>query len=234
MQEELRATLEGLRPGGALWQLPKFAGHSATRTRINDIAFSGDGEPTTFRNFFEVVRAATEIREQTGFAAAKTVIITNATGFDRPNVKEAFAYLDVHNGEIWAKLDAGTPEYFKTIDRTDFPFEKILANICACAQAREIIIQSCFMYLRGMGPTAAEFNAYLERLNAFARQGARIKLIQIYTVARDPAFGIVSSLPNAMVDSLVQRVRQETPYKAAGFYGTVPEGRGTLGETPLP
>jgi len=33
-----------------------------------------------------------------------------------------------NNGEIWAKLDAGTNEYYHRIDRTTIPLARILAT----------------------------------------------------------------------------------------------------------
>ncbi|HLX62741.1 MAG TPA: hypothetical protein VKX17_15800, partial [Planctomycetota bacterium] len=159
-------------------------------------------------------------------APPKVVIISNATGFDRPDVKQAFAFLDEHHGEIWAKLDAGTPEYFKLIDSTDFPFEKMLSNILDCARARPTVIQSCFMRVHGIGPSPAEITAFVNRLKNLAAQGARLARVQVYTVARNPALSIVSSLSNAEVDAIASRVRNETTLIAESFYGDVPEGRG--------
>ena len=43
------------------------------------------------------------------------VIWLNADG--KPAVRDALATLDANNGEIWAKLDAGTEEYFQLVDR---------------------------------------------------------------------------------------------------------------------
>jgi len=106
---ELDGILTGLAPGGELWSEPEFASLPDEKRHVADIAFSGDGEPTTFKNFFEVVEACVEVKERTRGNAAKVVVITNATGFDRPDVKRAFEFLDAHRGEIWAKLDAGTP-----------------------------------------------------------------------------------------------------------------------------
>lgn len=230
---ELRGVLTGLQPGGVLWQEPEFASIPKDKKRVNDLAFSGDGEPTTFRNFAEVVRACTELKESLGFGAAKVVIITNATGFDRPAVREGFAYLDAHNGEIWAKLDAGTAGYFKEIDRTDFPFERVLANIRQCARERPVVIQSCFMKIRGQGPSAAELDAYAGRLRDVVDAGGTIKLVQVYTVARNPAYSIVSSLEDAEVDAIARLVERKAGLPALAFYGHVPEGRGLMGTAPV-
>ena len=80
--------------------------------RLNDIAFSGDGEPTTFRNIDAIVGDAAEIKRRRGLDTVKMVLITNASMFHRPAVKKALETLDANQGEIWAKLDAGHRRLF--------------------------------------------------------------------------------------------------------------------------
>ncbi|HEY3322887.1 MAG TPA: radical SAM protein [Planctomycetota bacterium] len=224
--EELESVLRGLAPGGSYWSAPEFVALPPEKQRVADVAFSGDGEPTTFRNFSEIVRCCVELKERLGFVDAKLVLITNATGLDRPDVRAALALMDQHRGEVWAKLDAGSPEYFARIDRTEFPFPKILDNIAACAQARETVIQSCFMRLGGQGPSFEEISQYVARLRDIVARGGRIKLVQVYTVARRPAESLVSSLDAATVDAIAERVRREAQLPAKAFYGDVPEGLG--------
>lgn len=229
---ELEAILHGLRPAGELWSEPEFSSLPSDKRRVADMAFSGDGEPTTFKNFFEVVRTCVGLKERMEDPSwhAKVVVISNATGFDRPDVKQAFEFLDQHRGEIWAKLDAGMPAYFKLIDATDFPFEKILSNITDCAHVRPVVIQSCFMRVRGAGPNDEEIGEFCKRLNEIVRAGGRIDRVQVYTVARDPALSIVSSLSDAEVDAIAARVSGETKLRAEAYYGEVPEGRGLMDE----
>ena len=76
------------------------------------------------------------------------VLITNASMFHRPPVQRGLAILDENNGEIWAKLEAGTDAYFHLIDRTPIPFRQILDNITAAARVRPLVIQSLFMRVR--------------------------------------------------------------------------------------
>ena len=81
--------------------------------RLNDIAFSGDGEPTTFRNIPRIVADVADLKRRRGLDHVKLVMITNASMFHRPNVRQALATLDANNGEVWAKLDAGTEDYYQ-------------------------------------------------------------------------------------------------------------------------
>jgi wyosine [tRNA(Phe)-imidazoG37] synthetase (radical SAM superfamily) len=232
--DELKLILSGLVEGGWLWREPEFRSLDPQKAHVADIAFSGDGEPTTFKNFAEVVTRCTETKEQFGFKDQNVVLITNATGLDRPEVRRALEFLDSHRGEVWAKLDAGTPGYFALISGSKFPFQKILNGILNCARQRQIAIQSCFVRIRGEAPSHEQIGAYIARLKEMVRGGARFRLVQVYTAARDPAFSIVSSLSKEEVDAIAERVRRETGLAAAAFYGDVPEGRGVMGQEPQP
>jgi wyosine [tRNA(Phe)-imidazoG37] synthetase (radical SAM superfamily) len=149
----------------------------------------------------------------------KTVLITNASMFHRPHVQRGLAILDENNGEIWAKLDAGTDEYYHLIERTTIPFRQILDNITAAARVRPLVIQSLFMRVNGDPPTSAELEAFCERLNEITAAGGQLKLIQIYTVARRPAESYVAPLSDAEVDAIVALVKQRTGLNAQPYYG---------------
>jgi wyosine [tRNA(Phe)-imidazoG37] synthetase (radical SAM superfamily) len=183
LRDELDAMLEVCQ-SGAIYQFDPFDRIPPTLRRINDIAFSGDGEPTTCPQFLDACRRAAELRLQHQMADTKLVVITNATMFHRPQVQEAFGLLDHNNGEIWAKLDAGTQDYFDLIDRSALSLERICEQITQCAIERPIVIQSLFMNVHGVGPRADEIAAYAGRLRAILARGGKLKLIQIYTVAR--------------------------------------------------
>ncbi len=200
-------------------QHPPFDSVPKDRLRINDIALSGDAEPTTLRNFSETVAMIARVKPP----GVKIVLITDAGGLDRPDVKRGLEIMDAHDGEVWAKLDAGTEEYFKRINRTKIPFAKILRNIQMTAKKRPVVIQSLFLKIRGAGPTADEITAYCQRL----RDIGNIRLVQVYTLARKamtivdgvPAWQLVSALSDAEVDAIAERVRREAGFPAESFYG---------------
>ena len=163
--------------------------------RLNDIAFSGDGEPTTYKNFDEIIDAVRRREaQQAGLDDVKMVLITNASMFHRPHVQRGLEILDHNNGEIWAKLEAGTDEYYHLIERTPIPFRQILDNITAAARVRPLVIQSLFMRVNGEPPSHAELEAFCDRLNEITAAGGQLKLVQIYTIARRPAESYVAPL----------------------------------------
>jgi wyosine [tRNA(Phe)-imidazoG37] synthetase (radical SAM superfamily) len=186
--------------------------------RLNDIAFSGDGEPTTYRNFDEIVQQVANLKQELNLPLTKLVLITNASMFHRPAVQRGLEILDQNQGEIWAKLDAGTAPYYHLIDRTKIPFQQILDNLLLAARVRPLVIQSLFMRVDGVGPDVAERDAYCRRLHEIQANGGKLKLVQVYTVSRRPAESSVTSLTDAEVDAITDQVRQQTGLPAEAYY----------------
>lgn len=215
---ELDATLD-LVASGKIYETEKFRTTPPALRRLNDIAFSGDGEPTTYKNFDKLMAACAEIKRRHKLDAVKMVLITNASMFHRPHVQRGLEILDANQGEIWAKLEAGTAEYFKLVDRTPIPFQRILDNLTAAAQIRPLVIQALFMRVHGAPPPPEELAAFCDRLNEITAAGGRLSLIQIYTVARQPAESFVAPLTDAEVDAIAALVQQRTGLATASFYG---------------
>jgi wyosine [tRNA(Phe)-imidazoG37] synthetase (radical SAM superfamily) len=224
-EDELREMVEMVR-SGEIAQHEPFKSVQSELLRLSDIALSGDAEPTTLPNFAETIAMVARVKPPD----AKIVLITDAGGLDRADVKRGLEIMDANNGEVWAKLDAGTEKYFKVINRTKIPFARILKNIAETAKVRPMVIQSLFLKIRGEGPSSEEIGAYCQRLREIgninpARRG--IKLVQVYTIARKamtvvdsvPAWKFVSALTNTEVDAITERVRKEAGVKAESFYG---------------
>ncbi len=204
------AQMLSLAASGEIYQFDPFDRIPAALRRINDIAFSGDGEPTTCPQFTEVCRLAAELKDDAGLAQVKLVLITNATMFHRSTVQEALSFLDAHNGEIWAKLDAGTEAYYDLVDRTPVPFGRVMENLQWCARVRPTVIQSLFMKVHGEAPSPEEIREYVERLREIdrsAKSGAgSIKLVQLYTVARQTTEAYATALSVGELDEIRRRV----------------------------
>jgi wyosine [tRNA(Phe)-imidazoG37] synthetase (radical SAM superfamily) len=215
---ESHETLEFV-ASGEIFEHDRFRETPPELRRLNDIAFSGDGEPTTYKNFDEIIAACAGVKQRLGLDAVKMVLITNASMFHRPHVVRGLAILDQNNGEIWAKLEAGTEEYFKLVDRTSIPFRQILENITAAARVRPLVIQALFMRVSGQPPSGDELAAFCDRLNEILAAGGKLKLVQVYTVARKPTESYVTPLDDAEVDAIVQLVETRTGIPAKAYYG---------------
>jgi wyosine [tRNA(Phe)-imidazoG37] synthetase (radical SAM superfamily) len=216
--DELEEMLDLVESGG-LFERERFRNTPESLRRLNDIAFAGDGEPTTCPEFLPIIEAVADVRKRRGLDSIKLVLITNATRFHMPRVQQVLAVLDANNGEIWAKLEAGTEAYYRQIERTTIPFQLILSNITQAARVRPVVIQALFMRIHDVPPPTEEQIAFCDRLNEVVRDGGAIRLVQIYTVARIPAESYVAPLRRAEVDALVELVRERCGLHVLPFYG---------------
>ncbi|MFQ5493948.1 MAG: radical SAM protein [Phycisphaerae bacterium] len=218
LHDELAGLLDGIRAGG-FFDDPAFADVPAEFRVIKDIAFSGDGEPTTCKNLRECVDLVAALKRETCRPETRLVLITDACYLKRSEVEAALTILDANGGEIWAKLDAGTEDYYETVNRPNFPLRHVIENITAAASVRPVVIQSLFMRIHGRPADAAELSAYVERLLEITAAGGRIDRVQVYTIARTPAESYVTPLSNEDVDGIVQLVRDRTNLRADAYYG---------------
>ncbi len=205
--DELSSTIEDAQ-SGVLFEDPGFSDVPVELRRINDIAFSGDGEPTTCKHFVACVELTAALKRQADLRETKIVLITDACYLTRDDVVAGLAVMDENDGEIWAKLDAGTDGYFRTVNRPNYSLNHVLANITAAARARPIVIQSLFMRLHAEGPDDTELRAYTDRLIDIKQAGGRISRVQVYTIARQPAESFVTPLNPREVAAIAKLARE--------------------------
>jgi wyosine [tRNA(Phe)-imidazoG37] synthetase (radical SAM superfamily) len=207
LRQELAAMI-ALAADGGIYQFDPFDQIPAQLRRVNDVAFSGDGEPTTCPQFDDAVKLAAEVVEDSSLKDVKLVLITNATMFHKPDVRQTLSFLDQHPGEIWAKLDAGTEAYYEVVDRSGVPLRRVLENLLWCCRERETVIQTLLMKVHGEAPPATEIAAYIGRLQEIVRGGGRIKLVQLYTVARGTTEPFATPLSAAALEGIAGQVRK--------------------------
>ena len=218
LRDELRHMLD-LFTSGELFQQPPFNTTPTHLRRLNDIAFSGDGEPTSFQEFKPACELVASLLQQAGLeTSTKIVVITNATLFHQPRVQRALQFLDTIPSEIWAKLDAGTEDYYRLVERTSIPLKRVLDNILLAGKARPIVIQSLFMKIHDQPPSDLEIDEFVKRLTELKAGGCQIKLVQVYTVARGTAESYVTPLEKSHVDAIAEKVR-DAGMNVEAYYG---------------
>ena len=126
--------------------------------------------------------------------------------------------MDANEGQVWAKLDAGTEALYRRVNRTAIPFRRVLQNLGECAATRPIVIQSLFMALEGEGPSEAEIDAYIDRVTDIEAVG-QLSEVHVYTVARAPAEAYVSALDRETMDGIAARVAPRIQAPIRTFYG---------------
>lgn len=220
LAEELREAFRKI-DSGEIWRESRFAEVPQKLRRVNDIALSGDGEPTCLPNFDEAVAAAAAAKDEFCRDDVKIVTITNASQLDQPQVQRALPILDSNNGEIWAKLDAGSEDFFQRVNRPQprISLQRIVDSIISVAKARPVVIQSLFFLIDRAPPLREEIDAYCRRLSDIVDAGGKIKLVQIHTIARSPQDSSATALADAELDRIADTVRAIAPTPVEVYYG---------------
>lgn len=191
-----------------LWSHPPFDTTDSAFRRVGDISFAGDGEPTAASEFAEALSVVARVRKRHSLEKVRLSLLTNATLFQRPRVKEGLERLHEVGGEVWAKLDAGTEAWFHRVDGTKIPFQRVLDNLSMAAQQYGIVVQSMFHTFDGVGPTDAEIESWASRLAEVLDSGGMIRHVQVYSVARRPADSSIGALKIERLEFIAEHARK--------------------------
>ena len=208
MTHELQRTL-ALVYSGQVRRLPQYSALHDELLELRHVALSGDGEPTLSSSFADAVRSVIHVRALGKFPFFKVVLITNGSGFDRPEVQQSLKLLST-NDEVWIKLDAGTQAYMDRVNHPKVDLSKVLANILWVGRQRPVVIQSLFPLIAGNEPPTEEIEQYAHRLQELTAGGAQISLVQIYSASRPIAHLECSHLPLKCLSHIAQTIRQAT------------------------
>lgn len=215
MAQELERTL-ALVQAGRLRERPRYSRLPAEFLALHHVTLSGDGEPTLATEFESAVEAVLKVRALGGFPFFKIVLVTNATGLDRPEVERGLQLLSTRD-EVWAKLDGGSQEYLNRVSGVDVPLEHILANILELGRRRPVVIQSLFPAINGSELPLGEIAEYARRLKELKEGGARISLVQIYSATRPTHHPACGHLSLKTLSSIAQLVRLATGLRVEVF-----------------
>ena len=186
-----------------LWSIPPFNTAAPALRRIADIAFAGDGEPTSPALFPEAAHLVKAVRDRHRLSVPLR-LLTNATLFGRERVRAGLGAFD----ELWCKLDAGTEPYFQKVDGTRIRFSLVLRNLRDVARQRPITLQCMFLRLAGEGPSTEEQQAWAARIHEILEAGGRIAEVQVYTVARTPSDPRVAPLAPEELQAIAAQARR--------------------------
>jgi wyosine [tRNA(Phe)-imidazoG37] synthetase (radical SAM superfamily) len=179
--------------------------------RLNDIALSGDGEPTSAREFDRVVESIARVRAVTGVPAnVKTVLITNGSLIQRSEVQAGVRALAALNGEVWFKLDRATEEGIRAVNDVAVSPGAVRRNLVTAAHLCPTWVQTCVFAIDGQPPSDAEVEAYVELLREALAAGAPLRGVFLYGLARpsmQPEAPRLSAVSPQWLGALEHRVR---------------------------
>ena len=73
---------------------------AAAPSRPRDIAFAGDGEPSTFPGFLPLARGVFDARDAAGLSGVPVILITNGSGLGRTEMREAHDLFAARGGAL--------------------------------------------------------------------------------------------------------------------------------------
>ena len=205
IREEVEALLESVDDQGVC-RLPMFEAVPDAEKKLQDIALSGDGEPTMVPEFADVCALLHEIQLHRSDLEFKLVLITNGTLLDRSKVQAGIEALLSRNGEVWAKLDAGTEAWYQQVNMSRVSLDHVESNLVGLGRNWPFKIQSFFCTMEGKGWDEEEIAAYLNRLARLRASGARILEVQLYTLARRPADSRIAGVKLSFLEEMLGRI----------------------------
>lgn len=206
LDAELRAMITDILQGDFMQtRVPEGA------RRLNDIALSGNGEPTSAREFPQVVDLIEQVMRDFDLTGKiKLVLITNGSLIDRPRIRESLKKMADLGGEIWFKLDSATNQGLRRINQTRTLPEKHLERLETAARLCPTWIQTCIFKLDGEAPPNEEQGAYLETLHGLKKKNVPIQGVLLYGLARpsmQPAAPRLSPLPPEWLEQFAEAIR---------------------------
>ncbi len=204
LESELRAFLHELLHGDfMLTRVPPEA------RRLNDLALSGNGEPTSAAEFAAVMACLARVRLDLAIPpAVKTVLITNGSLLHRPTVQDGLRQM--LNGELWFKLDRASAAGIAQINDSQQSMDKVRAHLLTAIRLCPTWLQTCWFALDGAPPSAQDEDDYLDFVAEIMRDGHRPQGVLLYGLARpslQPEAPRLSALPAAALRAFAERIQ---------------------------
>lgn len=152
---------------------------------IKDIAISGNGEPTSLKDFDKAVKLIGDIAtELQVLPHCDFVLITNASLMHQSRVQKGLKILNEFDGQVWFKLDSATDEGGVQINDCKQSTEKTLENLETASALCETSLQTCMLDYLEVNKAEDEKKAYFELLKTIKQRRIKIKKIMLYSLAR--------------------------------------------------
>ena len=207
LENELRSFLQELLHGDFMQsRIPEGS------RRINDIALSGNGEPTSAAEFAQVIELIGRVRRETAVPeAVKTVLITNGSLLYRSEVQQGLRAMARLNGEVWFKLDRASEAGMRLVNDTSTGMDKVRDNLVTAIALCPTWLQTCWFALDGEPPSRQDEEDYLEFVSGLLRDGHKPQGVLLYGLARPSRQAEaprLSNLPEEELQRFAARIRQ--------------------------
>lgn len=181
---------------------------SAEDRHLKDIAFSGNGEPTSAEEFPEVISIVKKLLEEFNLLhKLKIRLITNGSLMHQTSVIKSVEMLNEINGEVWFKVDAATEESIKTINQVNLKPHQILERLKMSTNVCPTFVQTCIFSIQGKGPSEKDIKAYVDLINEVKNN---IQGVHLYGLARpslQPLAKNLARVNEATLENIAKKLR---------------------------
>lgn len=183
---------------------------------LKDIAFAGNGEPTTSPDFRASVEVVGRVLGDAGLLGTlPVVLITNGTQTKKADVAEGLKALASIGGQVWFKFDSATDEAMRRVNQAPGDVYTHVAKLRVAASLCPTWIQTCLVAWDGLPPSEDEQTAYLSIIETLVKEGVSIRGVLLYSAARksaQPESVHISALSEAWLRAFASRI------EAAGLH----------------
>lgn len=206
LEKELRDFLRELLHGDFMQRrVPEDA------RRINDIALSGNGEPTSAKEFVQVIALIGKLQKELALPShIKLILITNGSLMHRTYVQQGLRLMAQFRGEIWFKLDRASTAGMETINSTQLSMEKVRKNLATAISLCPTWLQTCWFALDGLPPAKQDEDDYLDFLAGLLHDNILPRGVLLYSIARSslqPEAPRLAALSAQQLEAFAERIR---------------------------
>lgn len=180
--------------------------------RLNDIAFSGNGEPTASPDFASAVECVlNEVAKRTFHSPLKLVVISNGSFVTREPIQSALKQLAAARGELWFKLDRGLMANRQHVNDVELSDHLVLERLKVVSSLIPVWLQTCLFREDGMPPLDNERQAYVDLVRQALQDGTQLQGVMLYTLARpslQPGAEHLSAMSEQEMQSWAQPLRE--------------------------
>ena len=175
---------------------------------LKDIAFSGNGEPTSAEEFPQIILIVKKVLEEFNLLhKIKLRLITNGSLMHKSAVIKGVEMLKEISGEVWFKVDAVTEENIQIINQVNLKRHQILERLKNCATACPTFVQTCVFTIDGKNPSEKDIDAYVQLMNEIKSD---IEGVHIYGLARpslQPQAKRLGRISEEVLESIANKLR---------------------------
>ena len=178
--------------------------------QLCDIAISGNGEPTSCREFDKVVDVILQVMGSFALLGVIPIrLISNGSYIHKTHVQRGLHVMAANKGEVWIKVDAVTDEAILRINGVEASAELLFKQVKCVAAVCSSWIQTCMLAWHEKEPSEGEINAYLAFLERLKEEKVPVKGVLLYGLARpslQPEAVHVSALSAEWMEALRDKI----------------------------